>query len=298
MNKRGKSLLLIFGIIILITFVYGMSFSDITQSNFNNGTYSNSSYNGSAVTLNGGNLSGTFTSRVFDAVSVSSWNNMTAAFNIPTKEYIYAVDNQADVWNSSDSAVSWSLTKDDYNKGDGNGVTTSFFNKSGGYFIIFNQDVWRSENSGSNWTKLTSDYNGAEGQNAISAIVDKNNLMYIIEGDEDVWRSNNSGVNFSKVATNFNGGNGNVFGFVFNSSGTLIAADNQADIWTSSNNGTTWVLIKDDYNGAQGNNVDDMAIDINDTIYVFEAENRFMRPHFVSGAVESVRNKFIQYVIH
>src|SRR3989344_3212908 len=103
MNKRGKSLFLIFGIILILLFtimIYAASFSDISQSNFNNGTYANTSYNGSAVVLVGSNLSGTFASRVFDAVSVSSWDNFSASFNIPAKEYIYAVDNQADVWNS------------------------------------------------------------------------------------------------------------------------------------------------------------------------------------------------------
>ncbi|MBI2628819.1 hypothetical protein HYW74_01930 [Candidatus Pacearchaeota archaeon] len=273
MNKRGKSLFLIFGIIFLVTFVYAANFSDISQSNFNNGTFLNSSYNGSAVVLSASNLSGTFTSRVFDAISISSWDNFSLSFSIPTKEYIYAVDAQSDVWNSTNSGVNWSLVKDDYNNGDGNGVTSSFFNKSGSYFIIFNQDVWRSENLGINWTKLTGDYNGAEGQNAISAALNGGNLMYIIEGDEDVWVSNNSGVNWSKTASNFNGGNGNVFGFVVNSSSTLIAADNQADIWMSSNNGTTWTLIKDDYNGAQGNNVDDMAISSNDTLYILDVQD-------------------------
>ena len=279
MNKRGKSLFLIFGIILFLLIllftimIYAASFSDISQSNFNNGTYANTSYNGSAVVLVGSNLSGTFASRVFDAVSVSSWDNFSASFNIPAKEYIYAVDNQADVWNSSDSAVTWNLVKDDYNNGDGNGVTTSFFNKSGSYFIIFNQDVWRSENSGGNWTKLTSDYNGAEGQNAFSAAADKGNLMYIIEGDQDVWRSNNSGINWSKVTTDFNGGNGNIFGLVVNNSNTLIAADAAADIWISVNQGVNWTLIKDDYNGAAGNNVDDMAIDSSNNLYLLDVQD-------------------------
>src|SRR3989344_3551273 len=234
MNKRGKSLFLIFGIILFLLIllftimIYAASFSDISQSNFNNGTYANTSYNGSAVVLVGSNLSGTFASRVFDAVSVSSWDNFSASFNIPAKEYIYAVDNQADVWNSSDSAVTWNLVKDDYNNGDGNGVTTSFFNKSGSYFIIFNQDVWRSKNSGRNW---------------------------------------------SKVTTDFNGGNGNIFGLVVNNSNTLIAADAAADIWISVNQGVNWTLIKDDYNGAAGNNVDDMAIDSSNNLYLLDVQD-------------------------
>ena len=38
-----------------------------TGSNFNEGTYSNTRYNGSAVVLSGSNLTGTYTSKIFDA---------------------------------------------------------------------------------------------------------------------------------------------------------------------------------------------------------------------------------------
>src|SRR3989344_8809997 len=271
-KKRG---ILLVGIIIFfgLMLVLAATFLDVSQSDFNNGTYANTTYNGSAVVLVGNNLSGTFTSRVFDATGASRWDNFSFNINLPTKEYIYVVDAQSDVWNSSDQATTWFLVKDDYNSGDGNGVTASFFNKSGSFFVIFNQDVWRSDNLGVNWTKLTDNYNGAEGQNAFVAAVDKNNLMYIIEGDQDVWKSNNSGVNWTKATTDFNGGNGNFFGFVVNSSNTLIAVDSAADVWKSDNQGVNWSLLKDDYNGAEGNNADGMAVDVNNTLYVFDLQD-------------------------
>jgi len=288
--KRGKRFLVIKKVVSLKSFllfaivfsflafgflsVSGLTINHNVQGNFT-GTYSNTYYNTStsSIKLSLSNLSGNYTSQVVDAGENVRWDNLSWNGIEGNSSVIYAVDAQSDVWNSLDKAATWNLVKDDYNNGDGNGVTTSFFNNEGSYFIFFNQKVWRSENLGINWTNIVSDYNGADGQSVISASVDGNNFMYIIEGDEDVWRSNNSGVNWTKVASNFNEGNGNVFGLVINSSNTLIVADNQADIWISTDQGVNWTLIKDDYNGAAGNNVDNMAIDSNNTIYILDIQD-------------------------
>ncbi len=52
-------------------------FEDTSQENFSIGTYENTTHNGTAVVLSGNNLSGSYTSQVFDAGTDSAWNNLT-----------------------------------------------------------------------------------------------------------------------------------------------------------------------------------------------------------------------------
>ena len=250
-------------------------FEDNEQSEFNLGTYTNTIYNGSAVVLSSGQVSGTYTSKIFDAGDVSVWNNLSYSKNIPFIEFLFATDNQADVWKSIDSGVSWSLIKDDYNNGDNNGGTHLAKNSSGSLFILFNQDVWKSIDSGATWIKINDDYNGAEGQNGYVLGIDNNNNLIIIEGDQDVWKSTDSGAIWSKVTTDFNGGNGNIFGISVNSNNIIFVVDGAADVWKSTDSGSTWTLVKDDYNGANGNNADDMAVDSNNNLYVLDVQDVF-----------------------
>ncbi|MBU3906818.1 MAG: hypothetical protein KKA64_01050 [Nanoarchaeota archaeon] len=77
--KKGRGCFLV--ILIAIVFgsflVYALQFSDTNQSDFDSGVYVNTSYNGSAVILSGNNLTGTYTSKIFDATSVAGWNNVS-----------------------------------------------------------------------------------------------------------------------------------------------------------------------------------------------------------------------------
>ncbi|MFH1444870.1 MAG: hypothetical protein ABIF08_00070, partial [Nanoarchaeota archaeon] len=72
-------------------------------------------------------------------------------------------------------------------------------------------DVWQSTDLGENWTKINDDYNG-EGQHIKTGIVDSDDNVFIIEGDEDVWKSSDGGLNWTKTITNFNSDNGNAKG--------------------------------------------------------------------------------------
>ena len=47
------------------------------QSNFDEGTYNNTAYNGNAVVLAGANLTGDYTSKIFDVNGPANWNNMS-----------------------------------------------------------------------------------------------------------------------------------------------------------------------------------------------------------------------------
>jgi len=255
-----------------LTIIQALSFSDNNQANFDNGTYVNTTYNGSALILAGGNLTGTFTSRIFDAGSESVWNNLTFDSETPFLIRLVAVDGAADIWKSVNSGSNWSLIADDYNGGDGNGATDLEKNATH-LFLLYNQDLWISADKGLTWTKINDDYNGAEGQNGDVIGIDSNNYIYIIEGDQDVWKSVDGGTSFTKLVSNFNGGNGVVFGLTINSTGALFAVDGAADVWNSLDQGVIWNLVKDDFNGAIGNNADDMAIDSGNNFYIIDRQD-------------------------
>lgn len=272
-KKRG---LIVIGLVLLmIAIVYGASFVNNDKAGFDAGVYDKTFYNTSInviqLNISQGFLAGNYTSSIFDAGSIANWSSLGWGGNLSTKEYLYATDDNADVWKSIDYGVTWILAKDDYTGAEANGAKASFFNSSGSYFVIFNQQVWVSSDMGITWIKRSDDYNGAEGQNADAANVDKNDYLYIIEGDQDVYQSTNSGSTWTKLASNFNGGNGVVAGLVVNSSNTLISVDDASDVWKS-NNGITWTLLKDDLNGAQGNNANALAIDKNNVLYVLDAQ--------------------------
>ncbi len=74
--------LLLGGFLIFLYFAQGKItgfsvYEQLTQSNFDEGTYSNTNYNGSAVVLNSGQTSGNYISKVFDATGSSTWNNIS-----------------------------------------------------------------------------------------------------------------------------------------------------------------------------------------------------------------------------
>lgn len=74
------------------------------QISFDEGTYLNTKYNGSAVVLVGENLSGTYTSKVFDAGAEATWDNLgsinrevTWVFNSYLASAVHLEDNVSEV---------------------------------------------------------------------------------------------------------------------------------------------------------------------------------------------------------
>lgn len=59
-----------------IRFTGYATFDQQNQTVFDLGTYSNTEYNGSAVVLSSGQTSGTYTSEIFNATEISSWNSL------------------------------------------------------------------------------------------------------------------------------------------------------------------------------------------------------------------------------
>lgn len=84
-NSLGIYLSIPFVILGIIFFVYFFNFgitgfavyTQSDESSFDEGTYSNTEWNGSAVILSGENLTGTYTSKVFDAGANATWNNIS-----------------------------------------------------------------------------------------------------------------------------------------------------------------------------------------------------------------------------
>jgi hypothetical protein len=98
-------LLLVVAFLLLV-----FSFNDLTgfailgdtqASDFNLGTFHNTTFNGSAVVLDGDNLTGTFTSRIFNTTTPAYWNNFSWAGTALTF-FVRSCDDAScsgDAWN-------------------------------------------------------------------------------------------------------------------------------------------------------------------------------------------------------
>ena len=77
-ERRFNYLLLFFAFIIFISFIYALQFTTNSQSTFDEGTYQKTFYNTSGfVQLNATNVTGNYTSKIFDAGALASWNNIS-----------------------------------------------------------------------------------------------------------------------------------------------------------------------------------------------------------------------------
>ncbi len=80
---------LLFGVVYLMKpslagFVGYAIYEQGNQSEFDLGTYENTEYNGSAVVLSESNITGNYTSKVFDAGEDAMWNNLSKISNEPS----------------------------------------------------------------------------------------------------------------------------------------------------------------------------------------------------------------------
>ncbi len=239
----------------------------VFNSNLENGEFSGTNFNGSCIVLDSA-LNGNYTSDILDAGDNATWNSLSFDGFNETIYNIYSVDNNADVWESTNNGINWSLIKDDYNGAEGNAADDMVYNGTNLY-ILNNQDVWVSSD-GVSWTKVNDDFNGASGSNGFFLI--SNNGLYIFDGAQDVYKSIDDGATWNKIADNFNLGNGAITGVGVDSNNNFWAVDNSADIWSSSD-GITWTLAKDDYNGAEGNANAGIIIDSSNSLYVVEDDD-------------------------
>jgi hypothetical protein len=124
MNKMSKKVIQGFVLILIVSLLLFLQFGGpgvftgfviFDQSNegdFEDGTYVNTEYNGSSIVLSENELTGSYTSHVFDASRLADWNNITLVGGRPLNGYLFAVDNQADIFKSVDEGVTWTLTKE------------------------------------------------------------------------------------------------------------------------------------------------------------------------------------------
>ncbi len=325
MNKKYKeNIIVAITLIIVLGIIYFSDFSFTTftglaifetgnQNDFSNGTYNNTEWNVNSIRLSANNLSGTYTSQIFDAGRNATWNNISWAEDLSNLTLLMTVDAQSDIWKSNNSGSTWTLVEDDFNNGEGNDPQYMLIDNNNSLYVIEGDgDIWKSTNLGTSWTKINDDYNGAEGQQIKTGTVTSNDSLFIIEGDEDVWISTNYGTSWSKQAINFNAGNGEAKGLVHIGT-NLYVVDAQSDIWNSSDSGVTWTLVEDDYNNGDTNNADSMLVDNNNNLYIIENDDDVFKStnfgitwtkvnddynsgedqHFKAGAVDINNNLFI-----
>ena len=256
--------------VLMFYLVYAGNFADTSQGDFNLGTYANTSHNGTGVVLAGNNLTGTYTSRVFDAGSFARWENLTGQGNLPTKEYLFAVDGNGQVYASSDQGVTWIQKNASY------GRTTDtwdmFSDSIGNLYIISNnnREVWRSNNSGISWVKV----NDSFANNDLFAGGADSQYIYAIAGQSlgAVFRSSDAGVTWTQVNASYNGGNGAAKGMAHNSSNSVFAVDGNGQVYASSDQGVTWIQK----NASYGRTTDtwDMFSDSIGNLYIISNNNR------------------------
>ncbi len=283
MKKRVMQFLILFiAFVLLLAAIELLRFGSLTgfviftsgnQTDFDEGTYLKTVYNGSAVVLIDGNLSGNYTSKVFDAGEDAIWNNLSFVSGAGGIDLFFTVDNTADVWKSGDRGVTWTLTVDDYNGAESNGATAMKSNSSNDLFILNGQDLWYSSDLGVSWSKINDDFNPSDSNNGIVFGIDSDDVIYIIDGSQETWRSTDSGVTFSSINSDFNGGNGNAKGMAINSTNGAFLVDAQAGVWFSTDSGVSWTLAKDDYNGGNGNDANDMAVNSSDGLFILHGQD-------------------------
>jgi len=225
-------------------------FEDFIEGDFNNGSYVNTSYNGSAVVLVGDNLTGSYTSQVFDCDSSAgaSWNNLSWSGNKPNIEFLYAVDGSGEVFKSSDFGVTWQLVKENY------GRTTDgayMFSDSDYLYIISNsnREIWRSSDNGESFVVINDSFTNS---GLLVGEVDSNDNLFVVDASGDVYKSFNNGVTWSLLSDFNAGASNNAKGIGINSSDDIYIVDGAGDVYSSIDSGVNWVKVNDGYGGSTG----------------------------------------------
>jgi len=236
-------------------------FEDLVEGDFDNGTYVNLIYNGSAVVLSGDNLTGSYTSQVFDAGSDASWNNLSWVSGEFDLESFFCVDGGGDVYSSIDFGVTWSMTKEDY----GRTTDTSYMFSDLDYIYILsnsNKEVWRSLDSGVSWSVVNDTFADS---GLLVGGVNSDYDLFVVDASGDVYVSLGDGVTWI-LQGDFNAGaTNNPKGIGINSTDALFIVDGAGDVYSSIDSGINWVKVNDGYGGSTG--TDDMTAN-NEGVYI------------------------------
>ena len=252
----------IFGLYFLNVSMTGFAvYEQSNQSEFDEGVYNNTKYNGSAVVLAGSNLTGTYTSKVFDAGGDASWNNMSWVGNEPDVEFLYCVDGEGDVFKSSDVGVTWAMTKENYGR---TSSTLDMFNDESSLYILTgtNKEVFKSTDFGVTWNIINDTFST---NSLLIGAVDFNNNLYVATGPGDVFKSTDKGITWN-LLSDFNSGTNDAKGIAINSSDDIYIVDGAGDVYSSIDSGLNWTKINDGYGGTTG--TDGIVVDSNNNLYI------------------------------
>jgi photosystem II stability/assembly factor-like uncharacterized protein len=266
-SNRGilQALAIIVIVLTGISVSYAAQWVNSLETDFNQGTYDNTTWNVDHVELSNENISGTYTSQLFDATSLASWDSISWESNLSEGNIIYLIDKEEEVYRSSDQGVTWTLINSDFSNNDDDvkGIVVDSNNYL--YAVDNGERIYKSINFGSNWTEINLDYGGSDTH---VMIIDSNNYLYIIDNDEDVWKSTNLGIDWTKINTGYS--TQDAKGITINSSDTIFIVDKEEDIWSSSDQGITWDLVNNNYGGTDA---DSMALDSNNYLYILNDQD-------------------------
>ena len=236
-------------------------YNQFNQSEFDLGIYSNTEWNGSAVVLAGENLSGTYTSKIFDADAEAIWNNLTWIGSEPDLESFFCVDGGGEIYKSVDAGVNWVMTKENYGRTTS---TSSMFSDNNYLYILSgsNKEVWRSSDSGVSFNVVNDTFST---DSLFVGTSDSNNNLYVTTGPGDVFKSIDSGLTWS-LLSDFNLGTQDPKGIAINSSNDIYIVDGAGDVYSSVDGGSNWTKVNDGYGGSTG--TDGIVVDSSDNLYI------------------------------
>lgn len=311
MKKRLiKKIGIIFYILIMFTLlVHALTFI----TNFNEGIYVNTEYNDSAVILIGENLTGSYTSKIFDAGNISTWNNISWNGNNFGPSSLFCVDNGGDIYQSIDGGSVWEMSQEDYGRttatidmfsnlnylyilsGTGNEVWrsadgTNFtliysgfdtkspyvgdFDSNGNLYVVTAPGkIWKSIDNGEIWI-LQGDFNGDSTNDPKGITIDNNNYIYIVGAAGNIFKSVDEGVNWTKVNDGYGGSTG-TDGMESDSSNNLYILLN-TKIYKSSDAGVSWNVINDSIS-PYANTLVQIFIDDNNNLFILDAIGRVFK---------------------
>ncbi|MBU1988535.1 MAG: hypothetical protein KKD94_03585, partial [Nanoarchaeota archaeon] len=269
-RKVIQFFVLLVGVVVLLAAVHFLRFGSLTgfavfsdsgQGDFDLGTYDNTLWNGSAVVLAGGNLTGNYSSQVFDAGADAVWNNLTYDSTSPNIEFLYGVDGGGDVYQSVNLGVDWTMSKENFGRTTD---TEDMFADSVYLYIISNsnKEIWRSED-GESWNVVNNSFVNSA---LLLGEKDSNENLFAVDGSGDVYLSSDNGINW-ELKGDFNAGaTANAKGIAINSSNDIFIVDGNGDVFLSIDEGENWEKVNDGYGG--GTYTDDLEVDSNDNLYI------------------------------
>ncbi|MDK2124156.1 hypothetical protein [Parachitinimonas caeni] len=178
--------------------------------------------------------------------------NIRSLFKINNGD-IFAVTGGDKVYRSFNNGVSWSLVSFSSRV---NAITSDLV--GGLYFGTEDKGLFKSNDNGNTWFSVSVDL---QNKNISSLILDSSGDIYAA-GNREIVRSSDHGKNWIKVSSNFKGYG--IYQMASDGKGNLyVGAIN--GLYKSGDKGNSWTWLRN-----LGDEIRDLVIDSNDTLYVTE----------------------------